>query len=183
MQGNLKLVFAGPTGAGKTTAVAAICDGPVVTTSEQASDEVADLKPRTTVALDYGIATLGGMEPIHIYGTPGQERFSFMWEILTRGGSGLVLLAKADNPDPLGELTYYLETFRDYIHESAKLAIGVTHADRCPGLDLDGYRAALREMDLAPPVMAIDPRRREDVTALIQALMASMSPFLRRAVY
>ena len=48
-------------------------------------------KRTTTVALDYGLMKLDAGERIHLYGTPGQERFDFMWDILTKGGLGVVL--------------------------------------------------------------------------------------------
>ena len=54
-----KIIFAGPVGAGKTTAVAAASDIPPVRTDTAASDEVRDIKPRTTVALDYGAKAVG----------------------------------------------------------------------------------------------------------------------------
>ncbi len=180
MQGHLKILFAGPTGAGKTTAVSAVCDGPVVSTNESATDMTRALKPKTTVALDFGIATLGGLEPIHVYGAPGQERFSFMWNILTQGGSGLILLADASRPRPIDDMAFYLNTFEDYICESSKLAIGITRSDITTGPDIADYRNTLHRMDLDPPIMKIDARDKQDVTKLMMALMASMSPILMR---
>jgi len=180
VQGNLKILFAGPTGAGKTTAVSAVCDGPVVSTNESATDMTRDLKPKTTVALDFGIAALGGLEPIHVYGAPGQERFSFMWDILTQGGSGLILLADASRPRPIDDMIFYLKTFEDYICESSKLAIGITRSDVTTGPGIAEYRSALHQLDLDPPIMKIDARNKQDVTKLMMALMASMSPILVR---
>ena len=49
-------------------------------------------KGQTTVAMDYGTLQLDAQTKVHLYGTPGQERFDFMWEILAQGGLGLVLL-------------------------------------------------------------------------------------------
>ncbi len=178
MQGHLKILFAGPTGAGKTTAVSAVCDGTVVSTNESATDMTRTLKPKTTVALDFGIATLGGLEPIHVYGAPGQERFSFMWEILSQGGSGLILLVDASRPRPIDDLLFYLKTFEGYIHESSKLAIGITRSDIAAGPSTSDYSNALRQIGLVPPIMKIDARNRDDVTRLMMALMASMSPIL-----
>jgi DNA polymerase III delta prime subunit len=77
----LKLLFAGPTGAGKTTAIAAISDFPPVSTDVAATDEVASMKEATTVAMDYGEITLAEGQKVFLYGTPGQQRFDFMWKI------------------------------------------------------------------------------------------------------
>lgn len=78
---NHKIIFTGPVGTGKTTAISSISDSPVIRTDEQASDMTKDRKQETTVAMDYGVMILGDNERIHLYGTPGQERFSFMWDI------------------------------------------------------------------------------------------------------
>lgn len=178
MMGNLKIVFAGPTGAGKTTAVTAVSDVPVVTTDETATDMTQALKPKTTVALDFGITTLGGFEPIHIYGAPGQERFSFMWDILTEGGSGLIVLADNSRSNPIKDLLFYLDTFKHYITDT-KLAIGITRSDISPnGPSIADYRKAITNIGFAPPIMYVDARSKQDVTLLVKALMSSMSPLI-----
>ena len=87
-----KVIFTGPVGAVKTTAINSIIDVPPIKTDASASDMTKSRKASTTVAMDYGIMNLAGGEKLHLYGTPGQERFDFMWDILTTGGIGLVLL-------------------------------------------------------------------------------------------
>ena len=89
---NRKIIFTGPVGAGKTTAIASISDIKPIATDEYASDMTKSRKPQTTVAMDYGLIRLSDNERVHLYGTPGQERFDFMWDILTKGGIGLILL-------------------------------------------------------------------------------------------
>ena len=74
----LKIVFTGPMGAGKTTAIRAISDAPPVSTEVGNSDRQSSVKESTTVALDYGELTLEDGTCLRIYGTPGQARFSFM---------------------------------------------------------------------------------------------------------
>src|SRR5512139_2881292 len=100
-----KLIFAGPVGVGKTTAIAAISDIPPVSTDVAA-----------TVAMDYGFFTLDDGQYIHLYGTPGQERFDFMWEILTEGGLGLILMVDATRSDPIADMTFYLDRFAKFIN-------------------------------------------------------------------
>ncbi|MEE9356953.1 MAG: ATP/GTP-binding protein [Sedimenticolaceae bacterium] len=77
---NYKIIFTGPVGARKTTAINAVSDTPVIMTDEVASDMTRTRKKSTTVAMDYGVMNLGSGERVHLYGTPGQERFNFMWD-------------------------------------------------------------------------------------------------------
>ena len=103
-----KIIFSGTVGAGKSTAINALSDIPPVSTEALASDDTAKLKKTTTVAMDYGVLNLPDGEKVMLYGTPGQERFSFMWDILSEGGIGMVLLINNANTDPLSDLKGYL---------------------------------------------------------------------------
>lgn len=69
-----KLVFAGPVGAGKTTAIQSLSDIEVVRTEANASDDVKTLKKTTTVAMDYGLMKLASGDQVRLYGTPGRAR-------------------------------------------------------------------------------------------------------------
>ena len=174
-----KLVFAGPVGAGKTTAIQSLSDIEVVRTEASATDDVKQLKQTTTVAMDYGVLNLPGGEKVMLYGTPGQERFNFMWEILSEGGIGLVLLINNANPDPLADLQGYLHAFKDFISKTA-VAIGVTHMDRAEAPDLDADRTRLASLGHQPPpaVFRVDARSRDDVAMLVKALLYTLNPGL-----
>ena len=116
-----KILFSGTMGAGKTTAIAAVSEiGPLSTDVRNTDESVA--KATTTVGLDYGELTLDNGERLRLYGTPGQPRFAFMWDILARGALGLVILIDNSRPDPLADLDVYLDgyasTESDYRAES-----------------------------------------------------------------
>lgn len=174
-----KIIFTGPVGAGKTTAIGSISDIPVVSTEARASDEVAQRKANTTVAMDYGVLNLGEGAKIHLYGTPGQERFSFMWDILTIGGIGLVLLLDNARDDPLADMRFYLNAFKDFIARN-QVVIGVTRMDSAPRPGLYSFHTALAEMNLNVPVFEVDARERGDIKALLLALLAMLDPGVRR---
>ena len=172
-----KIVFSGPVGAGKTTAIAAVSDIPPVVTDVRASDETADFKDATTVAMDYGVLNLDSGERVHLYGTPGQERFDFMWEILSEGALGLVLLVSNRRPAPLRDLGFFLDAFGPLIRRT-RLAVGVTGTDVSRDPSLAEHRRLLLDRGLRHPVFEVDARRPQDVATLIQALLLSHDPGL-----
>ena len=112
-----KIIFTGPVGAGKTSAIKVLSDIEPVLTEQLATDEVANRKAETTVAMDYGSMKLDKHQRIHLYGTPGQKRFDFMWEILTDGGIGLVLLLDNSTENPLDDMKYYVSSFERFLQD------------------------------------------------------------------
>ena len=107
----LKIVFSGPMGAGKTQAIASLSDIPVVSTEVKNTDLHANTKALTTVGMDYGELVLEGGINIGLYGTPGQERFNFIWPILSQGAMGVIILIDHAAQDPVADLANYLQTF------------------------------------------------------------------------
>ena len=176
---NHKLIIAGPVGAGKTTAVVTLSDIETVKTEAKATDMTRARKPATTVAMDFGIMELDGGERLHIYGTPGQERFDFMWDILARGAVGLILLVDNSRKDPFKDLDFFIDAYASLIAR-AKVAIGVSHTDRARRPTVAEYQrhiaARFRDPPLRAPVFAVDPRSRRDLALLVQALLYSIDP-------
>lgn len=176
---NHKILFAGPVGAGKSTAVAALSDTQVVGTEQAASDMTRAKKAQTTVAMDYGIMKLSDDERVHLYGTPGQERFDFMWDILQKGALGLVILIDNSRKSPLSDLEFYLEQFGDLIAKT-KVVIGVNFMGADSTLTLEDYYRFLRDEKrvrrLNPPIFEVDARSKSDMVMLIQALLYSIDP-------
>ncbi len=178
MDNHYKLIFTGPVGAGKTTAIRSISDIPPVTTDAFATDMTQNIKETTTVAMDYGSMQLEGGECLHLYGTPGQERFNFMWDILTEGGIGLILLLDNTRSDPFQDMHFFLNSFRKFI-DSTQLAIGITQTDRCATPRVEEYHEELKPVGLKVPIFEIDARQRRDVIVLIEALLFSLTPDLK----
>ena len=175
-----KIIFTGPVGAGKTTAINTLSDVATVRTDVRASDMTASHKDQTTVALDYGIMHTARDERIDLYGTPGQERFDFMWDILTEGGIGLVLLIDNTRPAPFHDVRFFLKAFHDFIKKTM-VVIGVTRMDLRPAPYIDEYHAQLHGSGLSAPVFQVDARSRPDVSLLVQALLYSLDPGLTHA--
>jgi signal recognition particle receptor subunit beta len=170
-----KIIFTGPVGAGKTTAIESISDIPPIKTDASASDMTKSKKSSTTVAMDYGIMNLAGGEKIHLYGTPGQERFDFMWDILITGGIGLILLLDNTRADPFQDMKFFLDSFQKFIAET-NVAIGVTQMDLSNKPTINDYHIQLKGMGIKPPVFSVDARVKNDVSLLVQSLLYSLDP-------
>lgn len=174
-----KIIFTGPVGAGKTTAISTISDIPVVKTEAAATDDVAMRKASTTVAMDYGVLDLEGGGKVHLYGTPGQERFSFMWDILTIGGVGLVLMIDNASDDPLADIEFFLNAFESFIEKNA-VVIGISRMDISPRPGLYTHQKRLAELDKRVPIFEVDARNKQDIKVLMMALLSVLDPGLRR---
>jgi len=168
-----KIIFTGPVGAGKTTAINALSDTPVISTEQAATDETKNRKEKTTVAMDYGMIRLENGESIHLYGTPGQKRFNFMWEILVNNALGVVILVDNANDDPLSDLDFFLKSFKQFIENKA-IVIGITRTDLSGKNRLDDYHKLLKKNGFNPPVFEVDGRKEKEVCMLVQALLFSV---------
>jgi len=147
----LKVIVTGPVGAGKSTLIRTLSETEVVDTDAAATEAIG--KATTTVALDHGTLHLDG-HLLHLFGTPGQERFDFMWEILAEGALGILLLARADRPDKLPAARNIL----DFVRSRAPVpyVVGVTHLDR-PKVWQPGEVALFLGTPLEQ-VVGLDPR-------------------------
>lgn len=166
----IKLVVSGPVGAGKTTFVQTAADFSILNTDETASERIG--KKTTTVALDFGKLLIGDQE-ILLFGTPGQERFDFMWSVLCEGATGLLLLVAAHRPGTFLKARHILE----YITSQLPLPflIGVTHRDAARVWELSAIAKffGVAEADL----LSIDPRHRPETSrALIRLLERCAAP-------
>ncbi len=168
-----KIIVSGPIGAGKSTALAAVSDSAPVTTEACNTRRFEADKATTTVALDYGEVALGDGDVLRLYGTPGQDRFDFMREILARGALGLVILLDAQRPDPAADLRHFVVDFK-LDEASLPFVIGVTKTDLIDDVDalIGSLYAQLGDMHRMAPCFSCDVRERTQVLALLDALLA-----------
>ena len=112
----VKMVVTGPFSAGKTEFIRSISEIGAVTTDETISRDAPEygVKPQTTVAMDFGRITVDDDLVLYLFGTPGQRRFDFMWEILAEGMLGFVVVVDSARPETFREAKSILETFRAY---------------------------------------------------------------------
>lgn len=168
-----KVLLTGSVGAGKTTAVNALSQKSTVCTDVDASDITLNRKPTTTVAMDYGVYETGS-ERIHVYGTPGQERFNFMWDILSIGAAGLVVLVDNSRENPVQDMAQYLKQFPSFVNQG-KVVIGVTCADLSPSPEINQYSQELSRLGYDFPVCQMDARSGGDVLNTVYALIETQN--------
>jgi signal recognition particle receptor subunit beta len=110
----VKMVVTGPFSSGKTSFIGSVSEIPVVRTERKITDATRSVKEQTTVAMDFGRITIDKDLALYLFGTPGQKRFDFMWEILSEGMLGFVVLVDSARPETFREARRILDTFRSY---------------------------------------------------------------------
>ena len=167
----MKIVVTGPFAAGKTTLIRTISEITVLSTERGITDSTRSRKAETTVAMDFGRITIDRDLVLYLFGTPGQERFDFMWEILGEGMLGYVVLVDAEREDSVAEAGAILDAFRRMARVPYVVAL-----NRSSGLSEDDERAIRGELGLSPEVALLpcDATDKESVKAVLLALLYSV---------
>lgn len=138
----LKMVVTGPFSAGKTEFIQSISEIDVVSTERKISSEIERIKETTTVAMDFGRISIDEEMVLYLFGTPGQKRFDFMWEILSEGMLGFVVIIDSTRPETFREARKILETFRAYA--PTPYVVAANKQDLADAWELEDMRIALR---------------------------------------
>ncbi len=164
----VKIVVTGPFAAGKTTLIRTISEITVLSTEKDITDSTRSRKSETTVAMDFGRITIDRDLVLYLFGTPGQDRFDFMWEILGEGMLGYILLLDATREDSLEESVGILAAFR----RMAKVPF-VVALNRVEGLDPAAEQRVrdVLQLDHEVPVLPCDATDRESVKSVLLALL------------
>jgi signal recognition particle receptor subunit beta len=170
-----KIVFTGTVGSGKTEAVQTLSDIPIIRTDVIPTDDVKDFKESTTLAMDYGELHMDNDEILALYGTPGQKRFSYMWDILARDTMGIVVLVDNSRKDPIEDLCIYVSNFKQHIDNST-VVFGITHLDlfQDPLYEMKKYYDFFQGQNYAFPIFPVDARKRSNVIVLVESLLAML---------
>jgi small GTP-binding protein len=109
-----KIVVTGSFNSGKTVFIKTISDIPVVSTEKRITTEDKGIKAETTVAMDYGRVQLDG-DTLYLYGTPGQTRFDFMWEILSSEMNGFIVLVDSTDAPSFPDAAELINLFSSFV--------------------------------------------------------------------
>jgi uncharacterized protein len=171
---NLKVVVTGPFDAGKTSFIRTISEITVLSTERPVSGDVAG--GTTTVAMDFGRVTLGVDLALHLFGTPGQERFEFMWDILAEGMLGFVVMVDAGQPGGPDEARRIHGAFAGFGDVPHVIAVNKVQGD--PVAAVAAVRSRLEVPDEVP-VLVCDARDREDVKRALVSLLLQVRDHIR----
>ncbi|MBC8505796.1 MAG: ATP/GTP-binding protein [Anaerolineales bacterium] len=138
----VKMVVTGPFSSGKTEFIQTVSEIDVVATERKISSEAERIKETTTVAMDFGRITVDDNLVLYLFGTPGQKRFDFMWEILSEGMLGFIVMVDSTRPETFREARSILETFRAYA--PTPYVVAANKQDLEEAWTIDDMRIALR---------------------------------------
>lgn len=158
-----KIVVTGPFNSGKTTFIGTISEIEVVATERKTTSSGRTFD--TTVAMDFGRVTLTGGDVLHLYGTPGQERFDFMWEVLSEGMLGYVVLVDGTEPSSIEDARSIMDAFEAI--SDRPFVVGLTRPDRSRCASRERVAVELGGAD----VVRCDARKVTDVKEVLLALL------------
>jgi len=171
----VKMVVTGPFNAGKTEFIRSVSEIDVVSTERKISSDAERVKETTTVAMDFGRITVDQDLVLYLFGTPGQKRFDFMWEILSEGMLGFVVMIDSTRPETFREARRILETFRAYA--ATPYVVAANKQDLDDAWEIDDMRIALRlssKVKLLPCVAADKESVKNVLLELLYSILAEM---------
>ncbi len=167
----VKMVVTGPFSSGKTQFIGTISEIDVVKTERKVTTEAEKIKDSTTVAMDFGRITVDNELVLYLFGTPGQKRFDFMWEILSEGMLGFVVMVDSSRPETFREAKSILETFRAYA--PTPYVVAANKQDHPEAWTPDDLRIALR-LDPNVKLLPCVATQRESVKNVLLELLYSI---------
>jgi len=161
------ILFAGTKAVGKTTAIKIISD------DKSVSEKKLTTETGESVTIHYGRLKLGENDELHLYESPNHEIFSSVTKQLAETGIGLVVLVDNSGSDPLNEMMYHLEPYKNLVDQGC-FVIGVTRQKENPSPNISDFHRILKEKNFNVPVFSVDTHQKNDVAMILQALLFSL---------
>ncbi len=168
----VKMVVTGPFNAGKTKFIQSVSEIEVVATERKVSSKAERaIKETTTIAMDFGRITVDEDLVLYLFGTPGQKRFDFMWEILSEGMLGFIVMVDSARPETFREARSILETFRAYA--PTPYVVAANKQDSNDAWEIEDMRHALR-LDGKTKILPCVATDKKQVKAVLLELLYSI---------
>ena len=164
----VKIVVTGPFNAGKTEFIRSVSEIDVVSTERKISLEEEKVKETTTVAMDFGRITVDEDLVLYLFGTPGQKRFDFMWEILSEGMLGFIVMVDSTRSETFREARSILETFHAYA--PTPYVVAANKQDKEGAWEIEDMRLALR-LDPNVKLLPCSANSKEKVKSVLLELL------------
>jgi len=175
-QKQIKIVVAGPYAAGKTQFINTVSEIETIQTEAKTTKKgEKEKKDHTTVAMDFGRITIDERHILYLFGTPGQERFDFMWDILGKGMVGLVVLVDSTDPSTFHEARKIINYFES--RYPAPFVVGCNKQDLKGAWDPKDIRTAL-DLDEDIKVLPLVALDKESVKNVLLVLLEEIAKHL-----
>jgi len=164
-----KIVVTGPFAAGKTTFIKTVTEiAPIQTEARTTSNGESEVKDSTTVAMDFGRIAIDDENILHIFGTPGQFRFNYMWSILSSDAIGIILIVDSGDSEAFDDARDMLNFFR--VKTDSPIVVALNHFKEKMHTD----ESELREIMSIPqkiPVLDCDATSKDSVKGVLLSLL------------
>lgn len=168
-----KVILLGSPASGKTTTIQSVSSGKALNSDVSATDSVASDKSKTTVGIDYAEIKITGYKEnkyrkLKLFGTPGQIKFNFVWDMIGKDADAFVILLDMSRPEPLSYLKFFLKFLKTEIGVTRQISCALTHCDNYKG-DISTFSDCIEsEFPILSGVYNIDARIKEDVKTMLE---------------
>jgi small GTP-binding protein len=166
----IKILVSGPFAAGKTQFIKTISEiEPLTTEKKTSAKDEKRVKDFTTVAMDFGKITIDDEHELYLFGTPGQARFDFMWDILGKGALGIIILVDSTNPETFHEARQIINFFES--RYPVPMVVGANKQDLPNAWTPEMVKAALNLDTEDIPVVPVVATDKESVKKALLKLL------------
>ncbi len=174
------IVFTGPKGAGKTSAINALSEVPVKSAEMDSTDGALGTSKSISNGLEYGRIQLSDdAERINLYGICGEVGLGKEVGKITECGLGLIMLLDNSRPKPIEDMHFFLREFADLVKQTA-MVIGITRMELKHEPKIEDYHRELWTSGVRAPILEVDTRNKRDIVILAKSLIYQLDPGLGR---